>query len=66
MTKEKIGAEIKKARLKNKVSFYRFRKDLGVTQQQVEDIENCNSDYTFCTLLKVAKYLNVTISAKIN
>ena len=58
---KELGQLIKQKREQKGITYYRIFKDLGLTQQQVESIENCSKFYVFASLVKLCRYLDIKI-----
>lgn len=56
-----LGKLIRETREAKGLTYYRIFKDLGLTQAQVESIENCNKAYVFASLVRLLDYLDIEI-----
>ena len=61
MNQEKVGAFIKKLRLKNNLSQQKFAEKLGVTSQAVSKWENGKNIPDLAIMLEISKLFNVEI-----
>ena len=57
-----LGKLIKETREAKGLTYYRIFRDTGLTQAQVESIENCNKAYVFASLVRLCSYLGIQIT----
>lgn len=63
---DKVISALKKKREELKISRYQISKETGISQSTLSNIKNLKQKPTFYTLIMIAEYLDIKLSAILN